>query len=60
MASCAILGGGVMEQPYVLQQVQEKLYQNLMSSFRHVELKRAELGNHAGMLGAAVLEEAVF
>ena len=58
--SCAILGGGVMEQPYVLQQVQEKLYQNLMSSFRHVELKRAELGNHAGMLGAAVLEEAVF
>lgn len=58
--SCAILGGGVMEQPYVLQQVQEKLYQNLMPSFRHVELKRAELGNHAGMLGAAVLEEAVF
>lgn len=58
--SCAILGGGVMEQPYVLQQVQEKLYQNIMPSFRHVEIKKAELGNHAGMLGAAVLEEAIF
>lgn len=58
--SCAILGGGVMEQPYVLQQVQEKLYQNIMPSFRHVQIKKAELGNRAGMLGAAVLEEAIF
>ncbi len=54
--SCAILGGGVMEQPYVLQQIQEKLYQNIMPSFRHVQIKKAELGNRAGMLGAAVLE----
>ncbi|MCI9492729.1 MAG: ROK family protein [Lachnospiraceae bacterium] len=53
--SCAILGGGVMEQPYVLQQVQEKLYQNIMPSFRHVQIKKASLGNQAGMLGAAVL-----
>ncbi|EOS23791.1 hypothetical protein C806_02577 [Lachnospiraceae bacterium 3-1] len=58
--SCAILGGGVMEQPYVLQQIQEKLYQNIMPSFRHVQIKKAELGNRAGMLGAAVLEEAIF
>jgi predicted NBD/HSP70 family sugar kinase len=54
--SCAILGGGVMEQPYVLQQIQERLYQNLIPSFRHVEIKKAELGNQAGMLGAAVLD----
>lgn len=53
--SCAILGGGVLEQPYVLQQVKEKLWQNIMPSFRHVEIKKAELGNKAGMLGAAVL-----
>ncbi len=58
--SCAILGGGVMEQPYVLQQIQEKLYQNIMPSFRHVQIKKAELGNRAGMLGAAVLGEAIF
>ena len=54
--SCAILGGGVLEQPYVLQRVKEKLIQNLMPSFRHVEIKKAELGNQAGMLGAAMLK----
>lgn len=54
--SCAILGGGVLEQPYVLQRVKEKLMQNLMPSFRHVEIKKAELGNQAGMLGAAMLK----
>lgn len=53
--SCIILGGGVMEQPYVLEQVQKKLYENIMPSFGHVRLKKAELGNRAGMLGAAAL-----
>lgn len=53
--SCIILGGGVMEQPYVLTHVREKLYENIMSSFRHVKIAKAELGNRAGMLGAAVL-----
>lgn len=54
--SCAILGGGVMEQSFVLQQVQEKLYRNLIPSFRHIQIRKAELGNQAGMLGAAVLD----
>lgn len=53
--SCLILGGGVMEQPYVLEQVQQKLSANIMSSFRHVKVCKAQLGNQAGMLGAAVL-----
>ena len=52
---CAILGGGIMEQPYVLEQLREKLYSNLISSFRQVKIEKAALGNHAGMLGAAVL-----
>jgi len=55
--SCLILGGGVMEQPYVLEQIQTKLYRNIMPSFRHVKLRRAELGNRAGMLGASVLHQ---
>ncbi len=54
---CAILGGGIMEQPYVLEQLREKLYPNLISSFRQVKIEKAALGNHAGMLGAAVLHE---
>lgn len=52
---CIILGGGVMEQPYVLKRIREQLYQNIMSSYRHVVIEKAALGNHAGMLGAAVL-----
>ncbi|MDO5423743.1 MAG: ROK family protein [Eubacteriales bacterium] len=55
--SCIVLGGGVMEQPYVLEHIQEKLYENIMPSFRHVKIRKAELGNQAGMLGAAVLTE---
>ena len=54
---CAILGGGIMEQPYVLEQLREKLYPNLISSFRQVKIEKAALGNRAGMLGAAVLHE---
>lgn len=52
---CVILGGGIMEQPYVSEQLREKLYPNIMPSFRHVVVERAALGNRAGMLGAAVL-----
>ncbi len=54
---CAILGGGIMEQPYVLEQLREKLYPNIISSFRQVKIEKAALGNRAGMLGAAVLHE---
>lgn len=53
---CVILGGGIMEQPYMLEQLREKLYPNIMSSFRHVQIEKAALGNRAGMLGAAALE----
>ncbi|MDO5541314.1 MAG: ROK family protein [Eubacteriales bacterium] len=55
--SCLILGGGVMEPPCVLEKIKEKLYENIMPSFRGVKLKKAELGNRAGMLGASVLHE---
>lgn len=53
--SAAVLGGGVMAQPYVLSQVREKTMGRIMSSFRNVHLEQAELGNQAGLLGAAYL-----
>lgn len=53
--ACIILGGGVMEQPYALEQVRTKLSENIMPSFRHVRIKQAELGSQAGLLGASVL-----
>ena len=55
--ACVILGGGVMEQTYVLEQIRERLRENLIPSFRHVKIEKAALGNRAGMLGAAVLEQ---
>lgn len=54
-----ILGGGVMEQPYVIEQVRKKLKESIMESFCSVRVESAELGNRAGMLGASceALEE---
>lgn len=53
--SCIVLGGGVMAQPYVIQQVREKTKLEIMDSFRNVKLYPAELGNQAGILGAVYL-----
>ena len=51
--SLVILGGGVMEQEYVISQVRQRLREQLIPSFLNVEVVPAELGNLAGMLGAA-------
>ena len=48
--SCVILGGGVMEQPYILGQVRERTAGRIMDSFRGVELKTAALGNQASWM----------
>lgn len=53
--SCIILGGGILEQPYVHSQIKERLYYHLIPSFRNAEVKRAEVGNRAGLFGAAML-----
>lgn len=52
--SCIVLGGGVMGQPYILSEIQKRLKDYVMPSFLNVSIKRAELGNHAGLLGAAI------
>ncbi|MCX4306724.1 MAG: ROK family protein [Acetatifactor sp.] len=54
---CIILGGGIMEQPYILEQLRERLYPGIMQSFRQVQIEKAALGNRAGMLGASVLHD---
>ena len=53
--SCVILGGGVMAQPYVTEQVRVRTMERIMPSFRDVNILPAELGNRAGLLGAAWL-----
>lgn len=56
---CVIMGGGIMAQPYILEKVREKTMSRIMSSFRNVELKQAELGNMAGLMGAAYLAKCI-
>lgn len=53
--ACIVLGGGVMAQPYILEQVQLKTLKQVMPGFRQVQIRRAEMGNQAGLLGAAYL-----
>lgn len=50
--SCIILGGGVMEQPFLLEEIRARLKEQIMPGFSHVRIKKALLGNRAGMLGA--------
>lgn len=52
---CIVIGGGIMNEYYIRTQVDEKLHERLMPNFRQVKLLKAELGNKAGMLGAAYM-----
>jgi len=51
--SMVVLGGGIMEQEYVVSKVCERLEEHIMPSFRNVKIVSAQLGNMAGMLGAS-------
>lgn len=53
--SCIVLGGGIMVQPYILEQINVRIPQMVMSSFSHVQIFNAKLGNSAGLLGAYYL-----
>lgn len=53
--SCIVLGGGVMAQPYVTEQVEKRTREEIMDSFSNVKICQAQLGNQAGMLGVASL-----
>lgn len=55
--SCIVLGGGIMVQPYIIEQIRERLPQYIMPSFSHVQIRPAELGNSAGMYGICFLTE---
>ena len=46
-----------MGQPYILQELRRRIGDYVMPSFLNVRLERAQLGNRAGMLGAAVAAE---
>ena len=53
--ACIILGGGIMVQPLIMEKIRQKVSRYIMPSFAHVDIRSAELGNTAGLLGANYL-----
>lgn len=53
--SSVILGGGVMCNPYVLNQLRSRLPDYVLGGHLPVDLQSAKLGNEAGMMGAGYL-----
>ena len=50
-----ILGGGVMSDPAIVDIIRETLPEHILDSYGSVEIRGAETGNRAGLLGAAAL-----
>lgn len=50
-----ILGGGIMNEKYIIHKLQSSLYSSIMPSYHNVVLRQAKLGNHAGIMGANYL-----
>lgn len=49
--SCIILGGGIMNENIIIEYIRDNIYSHLMGSFSSVKIKKAVLGNAAGLLG---------
>ncbi|MCC8072975.1 MAG: ROK family protein [Clostridiales bacterium] len=48
-----ILGGGIMNEDYVIDLIDRKIYNILMDNFRDVNIVRSKLGSDAALLGVA-------
>ena len=53
--SLIVLGGGIMNENYIIDEINIKLQSSLMLSFKNVKAVKAAAGNNAGKLGAAYL-----
>lgn len=54
---CIVLGGGIMENVALFQKIASCTAGQLMPGFEMAELRRAQLGNRAGLIGAALLAQ---
>lgn len=50
-----VLGGGIMNEKYITDEINSRLQNELMGSFRKVKIVKALMGNDANKLGAAYL-----
>ncbi len=51
--SLIVLGGGIMNENYIVDSINTKIQNRLMTSFRNVKIVNSNLVNTAGMLGVA-------
>lgn len=51
--SLIVLGGGIMNEDYIINEINCRIQGRLMQSFRNVKIVNSDLGNTAGMLGVA-------
>ncbi len=50
-----VLGGGIMNEDYIIDLIDRKIYNRLMDNYRNVNIVRSKLGNDAALLGVAYL-----
>ena len=50
-----LLGGGILAQKYIIDEVRRRVNESISEGFRGTKIHQTELGNQAGLLGAAWL-----
>lgn len=53
--SLIVLGGGIMNEDYIIELIDRKIYNQLMDNYRNVKIVRSKMGNDAALLGAAYM-----
>lgn len=48
-----VLGGGIMNENYIIDLIDRKIYNQLMENYRDVKIVRAQMGNDAALFGVA-------
>ncbi len=48
---CIILGGGIMNEEFIHNYIQKNISKHVMQSYRQIQIKKASLGNTAGLQG---------
>lgn len=48
-----VLGGGIMNEDYIIDLIDRKIYSKLMDNFKNVNIVRSKSGNDAALLGVA-------
>lgn len=55
--SLIILGGGIMDQTYIIDEINRKIQGKVMTTFQQVSISKALLGNKAGIYGMVAMIE---